>query len=130
MPNPFTPFANSVFTFNTFDLTQPSTTDSAGNLIPAKVPATFAAFMRPFSPKYPEFNFAPGDVNNKTYLKGFVCGLGKTPSGINPGDRSIYAKYRDQEGTAIFSLNLASSVRADLITGDQIVVVFEVLGGQ
>ncbi len=133
---PFEPFKNSTITFLVDDALQPDVTDPAGNPRPLKKEVTIEAFLKPasansFNAKHGGSDQFTGIGVNATPLTGYVTSDGgRTPIGINPKDRSVYARYRDQEGTFIFLLSLQSAVKADLITGDQIAGIFQVLGGQ
>lgn len=133
MATPFEFIKNAELHFEVEDPDLPDTTDSAGNPIPARKNVTVEAFLKPISNNNStlKVNDFPGLGINVLQVKGFVTSNdGRLAAGIKPGDRTVYAKYRDQEGTFIYTITLQSSVEADLITGDVIQGFFQVLGGQ
>lgn len=132
MATPFDFIKNAELRFEVEDPDLPDVTDSAGNPIPAKKIVVVEAYLKPIqlnsNIKVTEF---PGLGINAVQVKGYVTSNnGRFPVGVKVGDRTTYAKYRDQEGTFINTLSLQSQVKADLITGDAIAGYFQVLGGQ
>jgi hypothetical protein len=134
MPTPFDPFKNSILKFSVDDPSKPDITDSAGNPKPAQKTITITAFLKPDGVYGVSRNIAdkfPGLGVNSVTLKGYVTSNnGRLPAGISPGDRTTYCKYRDQVGTGIWLLDVQSSVKADLITGESISIIFQQLGGE
>lgn len=136
MTTPFYPFRNSILRFEIDDPLAPDTQDSAGNPVPGRKEITVEAFLKSSKRKLGtesaniNIQFSGLDVLSDI-VEGYVTSdNGRMPVGINPNDRTVYAKYRDQEGTFIALIDLQSSVKADLITGDSISGVFQVVGGQ
>lgn len=133
MPTPFDPFANAVLTFLVDDPLEADQTDTAGNPISVKKEITIECFLKPSKVQYGSLEVAkefPGLGINAVRIEGYVCGEGKIPSGVNPLDKTVYAKYRDQIGEFVLLLTLQSVVKADLITGSRIVGIWRVLGGE
>lgn len=133
MPTPFDPFANAELKFLVDDVSGVDTIDASGNPRPAKKEVVITAFLKPSKVQYGAMEVAkefPGLGINSVRIEGYVCNEGKIPVGVNPLDRTIYAKYRNQIGTFILLLSLQSTVKADLITGEKIIGIWQVLGGE
>lgn len=132
MPTPFEPFKNATLTFLVDDPAAPDTVDSVGNPVPTRGEVVIEAFLKPYTAsERARVSDVQGAAENSTYMKGFVTSNnGVMPKGINPGDRSVYAKYRDQEGQFTMTLSMQNQVGADKITGDCLIGIFDILGGQ
>jgi hypothetical protein len=132
---PFLPFKNTTLTFEVDDPLQADQVDSAGNPRPGRKQITIEAFMKRSRRRLGtdsaniNISFAGIDLLSDL-IEGFVVSDGgRIPEGITANDRTVYAKYRDQEGIFILLIGLQSSVKAELITGDSIAGLFQVAGG-
>jgi hypothetical protein len=133
MSTPFDPFANAVLTFLVDDPLEVDQTDSAGNPISVKKEVTIECFLKLSKGPYGSLEIAkefPWLGINAVRIEGYVCGEGKIPSGVNPLDKTFYAKYREQQGEFVLLLTLQSAVKADAITGHRIIGIWRVLGGE
>lgn len=125
--SPFYPFRNSTLVFEVEDESSDDI-DSSGNPEPNRVLVTVEAFLKPVkSSRKVNFTTYPNLSISEEYLSGFVV-TPETgfPQGVALLNKTVKARYRDQEGIFIRTIALQSCVEADLITGYPISGIFRV----
>lgn len=128
--SPFYDFRNTILHFEV-ETTGEDVLDVSGNPQPSKVTLKVEAFMKPVKSKarsghyqdYPDLGIS------EQMLEGYAVTPFKFPASIKILDKTIYAKYRDQEGEFTRLIRLQSSVEADKLTGYPLFGVFKVKGG-
>lgn len=126
--SPFYPFRNSTLVFEIEDSSSDDV-DKSGNPTPSKKLVTVEAFLKPVkSSRKDNYTEYPNLVTSEEYLSGFVV-TPETgfPEGVAVLNKTVKAKYRDQEGVFTRLVALQSSVGADKITGYPISGIFRVL---
>lgn len=126
--SPFYPFRNSTLVFEVEDSTSDDV-DKSGNPTPSTKLVTVEAFLTP-TKRVKRVNYTdyPNLSTSEAYVSGFiVTPESGFPDGVAILNKTVSAKYRDQEGVFIRILELQSSVGADKITGYPISGIFQVL---
>lgn len=129
MPSPFYKYRNSILDFEV-ESDSSDVLDSSGNPQPDKVTLRIEAFLKPVKNNRLKNHIDyPGLGLSELLLDGYIVTPEKFPNDIKLMDKTIYAKYRDQEGEFIRTINLQSCVGADRLTGYPIAGIFRIVGG-
>lgn len=127
--SPFYKYRNAILEFEV-ESDSSDVLDSSGNPTPDKVTLRIEAFLKPKKTnRLKNHTDYPGVGLSEWELDGYIVLPEKFPAGINLMDKTVYAKYRDQEGEFIRTIGLQSCVGADKLTGYPISGIFRVIGG-
>lgn len=127
--SPFYHFRNSTLVFEV-ESDDSDELDSSGNPQPGKTIVTIEAFLKPVKSARKKYSDYPNLSTSEEQLTGFIVDPPDGfPLGVSILDKTVRAKYRDQEGEFTRTVSLQSCVEADLITGYPISGIFRIIGG-
>lgn len=126
--SPFYPFRNSTLVFEVED-SNSDDFDKSGNPTPSTKLVTVEAFLTPMKrTRRVNYTDYPNLSTSEAYVSGYIVSPESGfPNGVGILNKTVSAKYRDQEGVFTRILELQSSVGADKITGYPIAGIFQVL---